>query len=133
MKKHHPLVPLLGVLIGGVALILAAPSSDNDFEDVFYDQRQNGSENFRIHLNDVMVVVAPAEALLSVAAGSELLNPTPSDNVPLDDPDKLPKECKPGGKGKCNKQSTTAGNAATKRSRLRLSNLLMPFINRAHH
>ncbi|XP_015514901.1 uncharacterized protein LOC107220719 [Neodiprion lecontei] len=29
-----------------------------------YDQRQNGTKNFRIHVDGVVIVVAPAEALL---------------------------------------------------------------------
>ncbi|RZF40518.1 hypothetical protein LSTR_LSTR000397 [Laodelphax striatellus] len=115
-----------------------ASPSDSDFEDVFYDQRQNGSENFRIHLNDVMVVVAPAEALLSVA-GSDLLGgaggggPGAAD-LPVEEAQPH-KECKQGVKGgaKCSRPSSGQNSVNNKRSRLRLSNFLLPFINRAHH
>ncbi|XP_052131816.1 uncharacterized protein LOC127748618 [Frankliniella occidentalis] len=36
----------------------------------FYDQRQNGSENYRIHMDGMVVVVAPPEALMSVAGAA---------------------------------------------------------------
>ncbi|KAJ1530339.1 hypothetical protein ONE63_005253 [Megalurothrips usitatus] len=37
----------------------------------FYDQRQNGSENYRIHMDGMVVVVAPPEALMSVAGAAQ--------------------------------------------------------------
>ncbi|XP_066995815.1 uncharacterized protein [Anabrus simplex] len=37
-------------------------------EDVLYDQRQNGTENYRVHVDGVVVAVAPAETLLSLIA-----------------------------------------------------------------
>ncbi|KAF3421252.1 hypothetical protein E2986_12336 [Frieseomelitta varia] len=50
-----------------------------------YDQRQNGSENFRIHVDGVMLVVAPVEAFLltGVANGNK-------PNLPIIDSSKLP-------------------------------------------
>lgn len=44
-----------------------------------YDQRQNGTENYRIHVDGVVVVVAPVEALLLAGglpggAGSDILD-----------------------------------------------------------
>lgn len=39
-------------------------------DDVLYDQRQNGTENVRIHMNDVTVVVAPSDGLLQLLGGS---------------------------------------------------------------
>lgn len=35
-----------------------------------YDQRQNGSENVRIHMNDVMLVMAPSEGILQLMSAS---------------------------------------------------------------
>lgn len=35
-----------------------------------YDQRQNGSENVRIHMNDVTLVVAPPEGILQLMSAS---------------------------------------------------------------
>ncbi|XP_039292865.1 uncharacterized protein LOC111053968 [Nilaparvata lugens] len=137
----------LAVLSLSVSLATAAPPSssspsDADFDDVFYDQRQNGSENFRIHLNDVMVVVAPAEALLGadllgggggLGGGSGGLGAA---DLPVEDAVSPHKECKPGVKGaaKCSSRPASQhNNVNNKRSRLRLSNFLLPFINRAHH
>lgn len=74
-------------MLGGAVMLLAlaaasalpapAPSSSNSSsqtdpqnpvvaEDVLYDQRQNGTENFRVQMSDVTLIVAPAEALLAV-------------------------------------------------------------------
>lgn len=41
-----------------------------------YDQRQNGSENVRIHMNDVTLVVAPSEGILQLmsASANDFLN-----------------------------------------------------------
>ncbi|XP_063972814.1 uncharacterized protein LOC135160319 isoform X1 [Diachasmimorpha longicaudata] len=55
-----------------------------------YDQRQNGTENYRIHVDGLVVVVAPVEALL-LAGGipdnfSNILAPPPPPEKPLDKP-----------------------------------------------
>lgn len=57
------------VLLGAVACAPAEEShhSHEDDGDIVYDQRQNGTENLRISLSDVMVVVAPAESLMPMA------------------------------------------------------------------
>lgn len=56
--------------------LFAAPSllKDEDSDDFveFYDQRQNGTENIRIDMNGMIIVVSPLEALLAAAS---LLNP----------------------------------------------------------
>lgn len=52
--------------------VACAPTEDpEEAADVIYDQRQNGTENLRISLSDVMVLVAPAESFLP-AAGDAL-------------------------------------------------------------
>lgn len=38
-------------------------------EETVYDQRQNGTENFRLHINDIVIVHAPLEALLASVSG----------------------------------------------------------------
>jgi len=39
-------------------------------EETVYDQRQNGTENFRVHISDVVIVHAPLEALLASVSGA---------------------------------------------------------------
>lgn len=39
-------------------------------EETVYDQRQNGTENFRLHINGVVIVHAPLDALLALASVS---------------------------------------------------------------
>jgi len=41
-------------------------------EETVYDQRQNGTENFRLHISDVVIVHAPLEALLAVSGETPL-------------------------------------------------------------
>jgi hypothetical protein len=42
-------------------------------EETIYDQRQNGTENFRLHINGVVIVHAPLEALLASVSGQTQL------------------------------------------------------------
>ncbi|KDR13160.1 uncharacterized protein LOC110835617 [Zootermopsis nevadensis] len=45
-----------------------APAIDNE---IVYDQRQNGTENYRVRINDVIVVHAPLEALVALASAAD--------------------------------------------------------------
>ncbi|XP_046680850.1 uncharacterized protein LOC124367784 [Homalodisca vitripennis] len=126
---------LVGVTVAVVAALVAsavgAPAttgeeagSGDDTGDVVYDQRQNGSENLRVSVSDVMVLVAPADSLVPMAEGAlnslalGVVGAAVMDKVKAPAPD-----CSEHGKCK----------AASLRSRLRLSNLLQPLVNRAHH
>jgi hypothetical protein len=42
-------------------------------EETVYDQRQNGTENFRVHIKGVVIVHAPLEALLASVSGETQL------------------------------------------------------------
>ncbi|CAH1645910.1 unnamed protein product [Spodoptera littoralis] len=53
-------VALVAVL---VAVVRAAPAPDCATKH--YDQRQNGTENYRLNIDGVVIAVAPAESLLS--------------------------------------------------------------------
>lgn len=50
------------------AAIVAAPTTVRSDTTDFYDQRQNGTENYRIHVDGVVLVFAPVEALLLAGA-----------------------------------------------------------------
>lgn len=55
------------------------PSDNNildDNVDQYVDQRQNGTENLRIHMNDLTLMVAPSDGILQLmsASASDLLN-----------------------------------------------------------
>lgn len=61
------------------AEVPAVPSADptTSADDVvLYDQRQNGTENVRISLSDLKVVLAPADGLFEIMsmAGAQLFN-----------------------------------------------------------
>lgn len=74
--------------------IIGAPALPTTQSDVnYYDQRQNGSENYRIHVDGVVLVFAPIEALLLAGAtagatasttASTLLIPEHSESIQLD-------------------------------------------------
>lgn len=69
-------------LLTVAAAAVAAPQSaapavePSAVDDVVYDQRQNGTENVRISLSDLKVVLAPADGLFQLMsmAGAQFLN-----------------------------------------------------------
>lgn len=66
-----------GAAVTVVAVPLAEPAAPDAAEDVVtYDQRQNGTENVRISLSDLKVVLAPADGLFQIMsmAGAQFLN-----------------------------------------------------------
>ncbi|XP_050439676.1 uncharacterized protein LOC126845157 [Adelges cooleyi] len=58
------------------ATTAAATAAAAGADEVVYDQRQNGTENVRISLSDLKVVVAPADGLFGIIsmAGAGLLS-----------------------------------------------------------
>jgi hypothetical protein len=48
-----------------IGSILCAPAVT---EETVYDQRQNGTENIRVHIKGVVIVHAPLEALVALAS-----------------------------------------------------------------
>ncbi|KAK2583525.1 hypothetical protein KPH14_009481 [Odynerus spinipes] len=96
-----------------------------------YDQRQNGSDNYRIHVDGVVVVVAPVEALLlagGVASGTNLSDISSLESAlqstlkPIEEKPSLESLDKP-----------ISSPKSTHRSSLRLINLLAPFLRRLYH
>lgn len=62
------------------ALLVAAAAAPMDCADRHYDQRQNGSENYRLNIDGVVIAVAPADSLLAAASDIDI-----SDLLDLDD------------------------------------------------
>lgn len=84
-------VALLAVM---VTLTAAAPAAD--CTERHYDQRQNGTENYRLNIDGVVIAVAPAETLFAAASEidfSDLLEL--SDFGDLQEKPKPPHEHKP--------------------------------------
>ncbi|XP_076666229.1 uncharacterized protein LOC143367869 [Andrena cerasifolii] len=91
-------------------------SSENDH----YDQRQNGTDNYRIHVDGVVLAFAPVEALLLAGANGidkPSLIPIPEPSKPT--PDKPPAEPRP-----------SPASKPSNRSGINLANLLVPFLRR---
>lgn len=85
MRVSSPLLLALTVALASAAPqtpvaaatdLAAAAAEPTSVDDVVYDQRQNGTENVRISLSDLKVVLAPADGLLQIMsmAGAQLLN-----------------------------------------------------------
>ena len=63
-------------------LALAAAAPATDYSDSHYDQRQNGSENVRIHIDGFFVAVVPADTLADTLLAAV---PNISDLLDIDD------------------------------------------------
>ncbi|XP_076283747.1 uncharacterized protein LOC143210616 [Lasioglossum baleicum] len=100
-------------------LTTALPSSSSPQVD-HYDQRQNGTENYRVHLDGIVFVLAPVEALFLANAAAAGNKP----NLPIPDPAK-PTLGKPEVEQKPSPLPKSATRAGT-----RLSSLLAPFLHR---
>jgi hypothetical protein len=50
-----------------IGTILCAPTAS---EETVYDQRQNGTENIRVHIKGVVIVHAPLDSLIALASAS---------------------------------------------------------------
>ncbi|XP_067205070.1 uncharacterized protein [Linepithema humile] len=95
----------------------------------YYDQRQNGSENWRIHVDGVVLVFAPVETLLLAGlAGSNLSIPDGGSTIPsfgdLDKPsiDVINKT-----------EPAISKTYSMNKPALRLANFFAPFIRRLRH
>ncbi|KOB69693.1 Uncharacterized protein OBRU01_16469 [Operophtera brumata] len=64
MVNYRRVVCEVALLCGALSAITAAPACDHKHQLV-YDQRQNGSENYRLNIDGVVIAVAPAESFLS--------------------------------------------------------------------
>ncbi|XP_024885080.1 uncharacterized protein LOC112463117 [Temnothorax curvispinosus] len=118
----------------------AAPTSRYPDTTDFYDQRQNGSENYRIHVDGFVVVLAPVEALLlagaaGAAAGSagttevnfSISNEGASPIQPIGEPDK------PAVDGIHNKTDLAISKTIHRQPAVRLANFLAPLIRGIRH
>lgn len=65
------------------AVTTAAPTPTISDIVEYYDQRQNGTDNYRIHLDGLVFVFAPVEALLLAGAAGGTLQP----NLPISSQD----------------------------------------------
>lgn len=75
-ESQTEILPLIDVRTA----ITSAPTSEHRLDTDYYDQQQNGSENYRIHVDGLMLVFAPVEALfLAGNAGTSTTEP----NLPI--------------------------------------------------
>ncbi|XP_050543711.1 uncharacterized protein LOC126906852 [Daktulosphaira vitifoliae] len=97
-------------------------ASTNGADEIVYDQRQNGTENVRISLSDLKVVVAPADGLFQIMslAGAQLLASDLSGAASEQGHTSI--DCNG---YKCNNRN----RQAAKKNRFKLSSLLEPILN----
>jgi len=114
-----------------VAVAVAAPqtpaavdTSTTAADDVIYDQRQNGTENVRISLSDLKVVLAPADGLFQIMsmAGAQFLNSEFANAAAASEHRPTALECTG---FKCNNRH----RQAAKKNRFKLSSLIAPLLN----
>ncbi|XP_034937956.1 uncharacterized protein [Chelonus insularis] len=122
----------------GPSLAMDTPNSSETpaiLKEDTYDQRQNGTENYRIHVDGLVLVVAPVEGLL-LAGGinndlfSGLGSTSQEKPEPRPDPSEFstlkPIEDKPSNEQK----PETSIKKSMYKPKLRLINLLAPFLRK---
>nr|NP_001299504.1 uncharacterized protein LOC106127043 precursor [Papilio xuthus]BAM17733.1 unknown secreted protein [Papilio xuthus] len=83
MVNYKRIVCEAAVLAVVMAVALAAPAAD--CAERHFDQRQNGTENYRLNIDGVVIAVAPADSLLAAASDIDI-----SDLLDLEDFGDLP-------------------------------------------
>ncbi|XP_063531823.1 uncharacterized protein LOC134742537 [Cydia strobilella] len=155
MVNYKRVVCEVAVVLALVAAVAAAPTST---PDCHYDQRQNGSENYRLNIDGVVIAVAPADSLLAAASEIDLsdlldlseydgpsshkpqLEPKPEDGKPQNKPQDKPED-KPDlsvldvsqNTVKEQKQAFTRKQEKAHRLKNRLAQFLMPLLRKTRH
>ncbi|XP_050678550.1 uncharacterized protein LOC126974887 [Leptidea sinapis] len=90
MVNYKRVVCEVAILSAILTIAFAAPTPD--CPEKHFDQRQNGTENYRLNIDGVVIAVAPAESLLAAVSDIDL-----SDLIDLEDLNELqkPKPQKP--------------------------------------
>ncbi|XP_014370352.2 uncharacterized protein LOC106720272 [Papilio machaon] len=83
MVNYKRIVCEAAVLAVVMAVAVAAPAAD--CAERHFDQRQNGTENYRLNIDGVVIAVAPADSLLAAASDIDI-----SDLLDLEDFGDLP-------------------------------------------
>ncbi|XP_043255174.1 uncharacterized protein LOC122398970 [Colletes gigas] len=97
----------------------STPSTLSSSEGDYYDQRQNGTDNYRVHVDGLVLVFAPVEALLLAGAAGGNKPDLPVLDLSKPPSDKPEVEFKP-----------LPAPKSANRAGLRLANLLSPFLRR---
>ncbi|KAG7203321.1 hypothetical protein KM043_010409 [Ampulex compressa] len=92
-----------------------------------YDQRQNGTENYNIHVDGVILVVAPVEALLLAGAGDSSFAGLSQNGLDASKPGSDFSKPKPEVDGP---SRPPAAPKSGHRPNLRLMNILAPLLRR---
>ncbi|CAK1581626.1 unnamed protein product [Parnassius mnemosyne] len=87
MVNYKRVVCEVVILAAVAAVSIAAPAAN--CPDRHFDQRQNGTENYRLNIDGVVIAVAPAESFLAAASDidlSDLLDLEDFGDVPVHKP-----------------------------------------------
>lgn len=94
MVNYKRIVCEVAVILTLLNLAASAPVDCKDSHGEHYDQRQNGTENYRLNIDGVVIAVAPADSLLAAVSDLDF-----NDMFDLDDLNELkpkpPAEDKP--------------------------------------
>ncbi|CAH4037212.1 unnamed protein product [Pieris brassicae] len=152
MVNYKRIVCEVAVLFTLLGLVAAAPTPDCDKSEKHFDQRQNGTENYRLNIDGVVIAVAPAESFLAAASDidlsdlldiedfNELQKPKPPSKPlkPKPDDDK-PQDSKPDALNEVNdvklqkKDASQRNKEKTQRLKYRLANMLLPLLRKNRH
>ncbi|XP_012541174.1 uncharacterized protein LOC105839423 [Monomorium pharaonis] len=100
----------------------------------YYDQRQNGTENYRIHVDGLAFVIAPIEALLLAgAAGGTSESNLSLSSLGISPTQSISELDKPASDIIHNKTESAISKTIHKQPAVRLANFLAPFIRSIRH
>ncbi|CAH2086171.1 unnamed protein product [Euphydryas editha] len=150
MVNYKRVVCEVALLLVLLSLTSAAPAPDCDH--THYDQRQNGTENYRLNIDGVVIAVAPAETLLEAASDlsdyfdqatlEQLLKPSSEQSSvkPGDNSNNKPESEKPLSDVSVNsdlsaqkKDASVRKQEKAQRLKHRLANAIIPLLRRTRH
>ncbi|CAK1545173.1 unnamed protein product [Leptosia nina] len=154
MVNYKRIVCEAAVLAALLSLAAAAPVPDCEKSEKHFDQRQNGTENYRLNIDGVVIAVAPAESLLAAASDIDLsdlldiedfnelkpkppnkpIRPKPEDDKPLEKPDEKPEtplsDVTLTNEVKQKKDASQRNKEKSQRLKYRLASMLLPLLRR---
>lgn len=127
MVNYKRVVCEVALLLALLSLASAAPAPAPapDCDHVHYDQRQNGTENYRLNIDGVVIAVAPADTLLEAASDLSdyfdqsnlelLLKPSPEQSSAKPEDSSKPESEKPLSNGSLNSELSAQKKDASAR------------------
>ncbi|XP_045445894.1 uncharacterized protein LOC123653970 [Melitaea cinxia] len=150
MVNYKRVVCEVALLLALLSLASAAPAPAPDCDHAHYDQRQNGTENYRLNIDGVVIAVAPADTLLEAASDLSdyfdqsnlevLLKPSSEQSSVKPGDSSKPESEKPLSEVSLNsdlsaqkKDASARKQEKAQRLKHRLANAIIPLLRRTRH